>query len=80
MVNPVIAKKNAMSSKGREFANELEELNWQIQMKQYELHLLNCKYVVKNSQYKEFLGYSLNDKEIDELKNAQEDLKNGSTL
>ena len=77
MVNPIKAKEKAMSSEGRKIANSLEELNWQIQMKQFELHKLNCQYIIENSKYKEFLGYELDEKAKSELKQAQEDLKNG---
>lgn len=80
MVNPLKAKDKAMSSDGRKMANELEELNWQIQMKQYELHFLNCQYVIKNSEYKKFIGYELNEKELADYKQAEEDLKHGCTL
>lgn len=80
MVNPFDAKEKAMSSEGRKLANELEELNWHIQMKQYEIHKLNCLYLVKNVQYKKFLGYSLTEKEELEFKQAQGDLDNGSSL
>lgn len=80
MVNPLKAKEKAMSSEGRKLANELEELNWHIQMKQFEVHKLNCRYLVKNAEYKRFLGYSLTEKEELELKQAQEDLNNGSAV
>lgn len=68
MVNPIKAKEKAMSSEGRKLANELEEINWQLQMKEYELHKLNNEYIVKNCAYKEFIGYELTDKDKENLK------------
>lgn len=75
MVNPVIAKEKAMSSQGRAMANELEELNWKMQMLEYEIHKLNNEYIVKNCEYKIYLGYELNDKDKESLKKAKEELK-----
>lgn len=75
MVNPVIAKEKAMSSQGRAMANELEELNWKMQMLEFEINKLSNEYIVKKCEYKIYLGYELNDEDKDSLKKAKEELK-----
>lgn len=79
-MNPLLAKNKAMSAEGRKMADELEELNWKIQMCQFDLCNLNNQYVIKNAAYKEFLGYKLTEKDLEELKKCKEDLKDGSSI
>lgn len=79
-MNPLIAKNKAMSSEGRKLSNELEELNWQLQMTEYELQKKSALYTIKKLEYKVFLGHKLTDDEQKEMKSAKEYMRDGCAL
>lgn len=60
-------KQNALSDKGKEMAKELEDLNWELQEKNFELVKLQKKFQYKELLYKEFLGYDVKSEDIDKL-------------
>lgn len=60
-------KKNAMSEQGKKYQAELEDLNWILQEKQFELVKLQKKFEHKSLLYKQFLGYDVNQEELEKL-------------
>lgn len=72
MVNPIICKEKANTKEGKALSSELEDLNWQLQIAEFDIKKLSATYTVKKMAYKEFIGYSLTDEEKKELKSAKE--------
>lgn len=67
-VNPFIVRQKAESKEGKEFAKDLEALNWLLQEHQFEGYKKQLTYDLKAMEYKKFLGYDVKDEEIDKIK------------
>lgn len=66
-VNPILVRQKAETEEGKKFAKELEDLNWEIQSLVFEQCKLQAKYELKTLEYREFLGYPVDDKKKAEL-------------
>lgn len=76
-VNPFIVRQKAESKEGKEFAKELEALNWSLQEHQFEGYKKQLAYDLKALEYKKFLGYNVKDEEINKIR---EELKSYETI
>lgn len=76
-VNPFIVRQKAESKEGKEFAKELEALNWSLQEHQFKGYKIQLAYNLKALEYKKFLGYDVKDEEIVKI---QEELKQYETI
>ena len=57
MLDPVLVRERAQSETGKAYQKELEELAFEIQCKQYEIHKLQEEYKKKALEYRLFLGF-----------------------
>jgi len=68
-----LVREKMNSDEGVELLSELNLLHLDVEDFEQTLNCLKCKYFIKSLEYKQFLGYALTDKELDDLKRAKED-------
>lgn len=71
-----LVREKMNSDEGMELLSELNSLRLDVEDLKQTLDFLSLRYVVKSLEYKQFLGYSLTDKELEDLKQARNDLDN----
>lgn len=69
-----LVREKMNSSEGMQLLSELNLLHLDVEDFEQTLDCLKCKYFIKSLEYKQFLGYTLTDKESKDLEQAKEDL------
>ena len=72
-VNPAYVKRQAESPEGKDMAESLEALNWELQEIQFKLYIKQLAYEIKAYEYNEFLGYSHNEQEQEQHRKQLEE-------
>lgn len=73
-VNPFLVRKNSEKPEVKKMVEELEDLNWQVQLASWNLDLLGAKYNLKKLKYLKAIGYDITDEEIKAAEDLAADL------